>query len=118
MLKTVLHRFITFKYPPLEAAGEYSLLRCSDNSRILVEIETPEGGLTIPYLKDIVRQAKLYIRPLQCDIQASNVKPTTILVRASSFDKSLQTMCFQNCELLFTEAVFRPLELFLGLILP
>ncbi len=114
-----IHEMFLSKYPPLEAAGGYSLLRCSDSSRILVEIETPEGGLTIPYLKDIVRQAKLYIRPLQCDIQASDVKPTTILVRASIVDnKSLQTMCFQNCELLFTEPVFRPLELFLGSILP
>ncbi len=80
-----IHQMILSKYPPLEAAGGYSLLRLSDTSRVLVEVEIPEGGLTIPYLKDIVRQAKLYIHPLQCDIQTEDIKPTAILVRAHNY---------------------------------
>ena len=31
-------------------------------------IEGPRGGITVKYLKDIVKSAKLYIRPLQEDI--------------------------------------------------
>ena len=63
-----IHKLILDEYPQLEDAGGYTLLRLAENSRDLVEIETPGGGFTVPYLKDIVRQAKLYIRPLQCDI--------------------------------------------------
>ena len=77
-----IHETIQAMFPQLEAGGGYSLLRLSESSRDLVEIESPEGGLTVPYLKDIVRQAKLYIRPLQCDIQA-DVKPTIVQVSQS-----------------------------------
>lgn len=46
----------------------------SENSRDLVAIEGPDGGVTVTFLKDILRQAKLYIRPLQCDIPEDTLK--------------------------------------------
>lgn len=70
-----IHNRITMKFPVLECCGGYTLLRLGENSRSLVEIETPESGLTVPYLKDILNQAKLYIRPLQIDITDEAMKP-------------------------------------------
>ena len=46
----------------------------SENSRDLVAIEGPDGGVTVPFHKDILRQAKLYIRPLQYDIPDKKLK--------------------------------------------
>ena len=103
-----IHQRFLSKYPLLEAAGGYTLLRCADSSRVLVDIETPESGLTIPYLKDIVRQ-KLYIRPLQCDLECDDVKPTAVLVRLSvgeckslemvspTFTKLVYAMILHSC---------------------
>ena len=88
-----IHKLILAEYPQLEAAGGYSLLRLSENSRELVEIETPGRGLTVPYLKDIVRQAKLYIRPLQCDLQITDVKPTIVQVATSVNHVLLISLC-------------------------
>ena len=90
-----IHEVILEKYPQLEASGGYSLLRLAENSPKLVEIETPDGGLTVPYLKDIVRQAKLYIRPLQCEILSDDIKPTITQVGNHCVRFSSQTLAFQ-----------------------
>lgn len=69
-----IHQVLLEKFPVLESCGGYSLLRLAENSHSMVEIEGPDSGLTVPYLKDIVNQAKLYIRPLQKDITDEDVK--------------------------------------------
>ena len=51
------------------------LLSLGENSRNPIEIETPEGGLCVPYLKDILNQAKLFIQPLESDICNEDTKP-------------------------------------------
>ena len=40
----------------------------------MIEIEGPDSGMTVPFLKDVVNQAKLYIRPLQRDITKKDMK--------------------------------------------
>ena len=62
-------------YPVLRDCGGYTLLRLGSGSRSLVEIEGPDTGITVPYLRDILNQDKLYIRPLQCDISEEDVQP-------------------------------------------
>lgn len=52
-----IHEVITAQFPVLELCGGYSLLRLGANSRDLVEIEGPDSGLTVTFLKDIVHQA-------------------------------------------------------------
>lgn len=44
---------------------------------MLVEIEGPDTEISVPYLRDILNQAKLYIRPLQCNVleQVNDVEP-------------------------------------------
>ena len=43
-----IHRVIVDKFPVLDNIGGYTLLRLGENSRNLIEIETPEGGLSVP----------------------------------------------------------------------
>ena len=61
--------------PVLERCGGYTLLRLAENSHSMVEIEGPEAGTSVAYLKDILNHAKLYIRPLQKDITEADMKP-------------------------------------------
>ena len=56
-------------YPKLIGLG-YNLLTTDRKSCTLVVIATPPAeGMTITYLKDIVLQSKLYIRPLNGDVE-------------------------------------------------
>ena len=50
-------------FPKLKDAGGYELLR-SSNGRVL-EVPAPPEGYSAAYLKDVMQQAKIYIRPIQ-----------------------------------------------------
>ena len=63
-----IHSVLVGQFPQLDTCGGYTLLRLNDNSHNLIEIEHPAKGMTVPYLKDILNQAKLYVRPLQRNI--------------------------------------------------
>lgn len=69
-----IHDIICKEFPILEDCDGYTLMRVSENSRDLVAIEGPDGGVNVTFLKDILHQAKLYIRPLQCDIPEERLK--------------------------------------------
>ena len=73
-----IHQVLLEKFPVLESCGGYTLLRLAENSHSMVEIEGPDSGMTVSYLKDILNQAKLYIRPLQRDISEEDMKPYSI----------------------------------------
>ena len=68
-----IHKVLMETFPQLNSCGGYTLCRLSDNSHSLIEIDYPAKGLSVPYLKDILNQAKLYIRPLQSDISDAKV---------------------------------------------
>ena len=61
-----IHSVLLQKCPVFETCGGYTLMRLAENSHNMVEIEGPDSGLSVAYLKDI--HAKLFIRPLQKDI--------------------------------------------------
>ena len=63
-----IHSVIIRSFPVLVSSGGYTLMRLAENSHTIVEIEGPDSGLTVVFLKDILNQAKLYLRPLQKDI--------------------------------------------------
>ena len=63
----------------LEDCGGYTLLRLAENSHNMVEIEGPDGGMTVSFLKDILNRAKLYIRPLQKNISEEDMRPYSTL---------------------------------------
>ena len=48
-----IHRALLDTFAVLEECGGYTLLRLAENSHNMVEIEGPEGGMTVSYLKDI-----------------------------------------------------------------
>lgn len=68
-----VHAAILTAYPVLRKCGGYTLLRLGTGSKSLVEIEAGEDGVDVAYLKHILNQAKLYVRPLQCDITEDDV---------------------------------------------
>ena len=73
-----IHRSLLNAFPVLEECGGYTLLRLTENSHSMVEIEGPESGMTVAYLKDILNQAKLYVHPLQKDITEEDMKVYSI----------------------------------------
>ena len=49
-----IYHVLLEKFPVLESCGGYTLLRLAENSHGMVEIEGPDSGMTVPYLKDII----------------------------------------------------------------
>ena len=70
-----IHNIILDKLPVLESCGGYTLLCLGESSHTVVKIEGPEHEPTVPYLKDILQQAKFYIRPVQKDISEEDMRP-------------------------------------------
>ena len=56
-----INYYILESFPKLQGAGGYELLRAT-SSRCLEIIPTPPDGYTVTYLKDVVQQAKIYVR--------------------------------------------------------
>ena len=64
-----LHHDLLEAFPKLRAGGGYELLRTSErNNHTLDVIPPPLSGYTVAYLKSVARQAKIYVRPLQKDL--------------------------------------------------
>lgn len=65
-----LHEEILSTFPALVDGGGYELIRAGEggNRNSLVVIPQPPEGYNVDYLKEVVRQAKVYIRPLQQDL--------------------------------------------------
>ena len=63
-----IHNVILDAFSELNDCGGYTLHRLATNSTDLIAIKPPKGGFTVKYLKDIVKSAKLFVRPLQADI--------------------------------------------------
>ena len=53
------------EFPKLRAGGGFELLRLRPQGRELEEIPIPHGGYTVEYLKAVVQNAKVFIRPIQ-----------------------------------------------------
>lgn len=65
-----IHSVLLDAFKQFDDCGGYTLLRLATNSTSLIEIKPPKGGMTVRYLKDIVKSAKLFVRPLQTDIES------------------------------------------------
>lgn len=60
---------LEYQFPKLKDSGGIELLRSDENhQRDLEVIEMPAGGYTCEYLRAIVSNAKLYIRPIQINL--------------------------------------------------
>lgn len=56
----------------MSSVGGFELLWVTGPGRSLDVIQVPGEGYTAEYLKDVVRQAKIYIRPIQRAIQIAS----------------------------------------------
>lgn len=66
--KELYEQFLDY-FPKLSKGGGYELLRAGDRGgKNLVEIDMPASGYSVEYLKAVVSSAKVYIRPLQEDL--------------------------------------------------
>ena len=65
----MFHEDLLDAFPKLRTGGGYELLRTNErNNRSLDVIPPPPSGYTVEYLKSVAGQAKIYIRPLQKDL--------------------------------------------------
>ena len=55
-------------FPKLRDSGGFELLKTHDRSKLLDEIDVPPSGYSVPYLKAVVHNAKIFVRPLQKDL--------------------------------------------------
>lgn len=67
------HEQLVEKFPKLHDGGGYELLRTVGSSHELQIIPPPSGGYTTLYVKSVVGQAKVYVRPLQKDLSLEEV---------------------------------------------
>ena len=68
------HESIMNAFPTLAEGGGYELLRTKPNTnRELCVIPPSPAGYTVDYLKSMVSQAKIYIRPIQKDLSLKPV---------------------------------------------
>ena len=70
------------QFPKLANGGGYELLRLGDMKTLEI-ISEPASGYSVEYLKSVVSSAKIYIRPLQknldTDENVSKTSPILIL---------------------------------------
>ena len=79
-------------FPVLGSGGGYELLRVGDTDRgSLVVIPPP---YTVSYLKEVLRQAKVYVRPMQRDLPLAPVlvQPHQVFVRACLLEDPLEVL--------------------------
>ena len=71
-----VHYYILEAFPKLRG---YELLR-SSNGRVLDVIPPPPDGYSVPFLKDVVQQAKIYICPIQKCINIEGSKTVSYAI--------------------------------------
>ena len=63
-----IYEELQFNFPKLKEAGGFELLRVPEcGGKSLQMVAMPETGYTVEYLKAVVHNAKIYLRPLQKD---------------------------------------------------
>lgn len=76
-----LHTEILNAFPRLREGGGYELMRVAEyGQRSLQVIPSPSEGYSVAYLKEVLRQAKVYIRPLQKDLTLEPCNVTNNIV--------------------------------------
>lgn len=69
---------LLFQFPKLKQAGGFELLRVPEGGgKLLQVIASPESGYTVSYLRAIVHHAKIFIRPMQNNLD-SDPEPSQV----------------------------------------
>lgn len=76
-----------FHFTKLKNGGGFEMLRMADHgSKSLQVIAAPTSGYTVPYLRAVVHNAKIYLRPLQRNLDIDpcanevGLKSNTVLI--------------------------------------
>ncbi len=73
------HDELLLGFPKLAKGGGYELLRTlPSNSREFFVIPPDGAGYTVKYLKPIVNQAKVFVRPMQKDLDLTPMRPNKV----------------------------------------
>ena len=65
------------RFPKLKGAGGFEYMRGENNKMRLVLLPLPPGGFTGKYLKDAIRQGRIYLRPIQSDLCIEKTEGST-----------------------------------------
>ena len=66
---------LQYNFPKLRDSGGFELLRLSEGGgKILQSIACPKNGYCVPYLRAVVHHAKVYLRPLQKDLDVDDTE--------------------------------------------
>lgn len=68
-----LHEMVQATFPKLYEAGGYEFLHAEPSSRRLKAIAPGPNGYTMEYLKQFVGQGRIYIRPIQSNLDIDDV---------------------------------------------
>ena len=64
-----IYEELLLQFPKLKEAGGFELLRTTDKgSKSLNIIDVPQQGYSVHYLRAVVHNARIFIRPLQRDL--------------------------------------------------
>ena len=72
-----LHQVVTETFPKLLEGGGYEFLFAEPSSRHLKVISAGPDGYTMEYLKQFVGQGRVYIRPIQCNLDLDDANIST-----------------------------------------
>ena len=74
------------QFPKLLDGGGFELLRINDRGagKMLEVISAPDSGYSVLFLKAVMQQAKIFIRPLQKDLSCSPSKEEVWLCTVAS----------------------------------
>ena len=65
---------LQFHFPKLKDAGGFEMLRVPEGGgKGLQVIAMPEEGYSVPYLRAVVHHAKIFLRPLQKELNTESV---------------------------------------------
>ena len=63
-------------FPEILQCGGYVLMR--QNGSDLIHLDPPNCVLTVKYLRDVLLRARLFIRPIQMDIEEKQIKQVVV----------------------------------------
>ena len=66
-----VHEKLYDEFPQLSDCGGYEVLCTNAGLRELMSIPTPPGGYTVAFLRNVLGQAKGYLRPIQKDLSVA-----------------------------------------------
>lgn len=83
------------QFPKLKGGGGFEMLRIAEGGgKSLLEISIPKNGYTVPYLRAVVHHAKIYLWPLQKDLDVTDDEESEII----DVNTCIYIMYYNSCK--------------------